>query len=94
MKEILTEINWKQIEHFFIKLFLNEGYNQECAEVLGFHVAITLQDSTQLLKVVEEVSVSDKSDMEKVLLLVHILFQKSENLVSGQKILMSHKINS
>lgn len=84
--------NWRDIERFFIKLLLREGYNQECAEVLGFYISQTLEDAAALLNVAECNLNSDKISLEETMILIHRLFQQDTNLIMGHKILMTHEV--
>jgi hypothetical protein len=85
------ERNWLDIQNFFIGIFLREGYDRECSEVLGFYISQVLEDAAALLNAAEECKLKKEINYKELILLIHILFQKDDNLLKGHKILMDYE---
>lgn len=87
-RESLTEIDWRKIEDFFVKILIKDEYSQKSAEELGFYVSQILQDAKPLMDYAEKGLMDNEHNLEEIMEQMHMLFNNYSIFVKGYKMLM------
>lgn len=92
----IEDKDWLKLERFFVHLFLQEGYNHQCSERLGFYIRQNLQNALPLINTAKNFLESNNfelinSELEEMMIQVHMLLSNYDNLETAHKILKSYE---